>query len=69
MNIQVKVISEALPAAKNKTITIDYDDTTGLCNGSNAANWNNIIEFSGSPGNWSPSFKNPNFAEIWEFVV
>jgi len=69
MNIQVKVIADILPAAKGNILTIDFDDNTGLCNGSNAANWNNIIEFSGSQGNWSPSFKNPKFGEIWEFVV
>ena len=52
----------------NNVIGVDYDDSIGQCNGSNAANWNNILEFTGSPGNWTASFKNSKFAEVYEIL-
>ena len=63
MILQVKVIADI--AAKDKIIDIEYNDDTGLFNGSNADNWNNLIELTGSQGNWTKSFKQMSYADIW----
>ena len=65
---KIKVIAESFPS-KGKVIDVEFDDQTGVCNGSNSQNWNNIIEFSGASGNWSPSFKDQAFSNVYEFVV
>ncbi len=52
----------------NKVLDVEYDDVTGLCNGSNADNWNNLLEFSGSEGSWSVSFTHDCYADIFEIV-
>lgn len=65
---QVKYIDPASSFPTGQILDVDYDDDTGLCNGSNAENWNNILKFTGSPGNWTITFKPPSHAVLYEII-
>lgn len=63
---EVRVIAPEI--GHQPIISVEYDDNTGLCNGSNAVNWNNILNLSGEPGSWSFSFKKDCYADCFEIM-
>lgn len=50
-------------------LQVEYDDAKGVCNGSKAAIWNQILKFKGEPGNWTISFKDIHHAYIWTILT
>lgn len=47
------------PDFDGRIIEVDFNDADGVCNGTNSANWKNLIEFTGTAGNWTGSWKAP----------
>jgi len=45
------------PDFDGRIVEIDFDDADGLCTGPKAPQWSTLIDFTGSPGNWTGAWK------------
>jgi len=71
MKVQIEVIHPMVgfnSDGSNNIIDVEYNALTGSFNGSNKANWKNIIKLSGLPGSWTASFINPDMAEVYKIL-
>lgn len=60
IKLEAKADSKNIPKnsdGSNRTQVVDFDNSTGLLNGTKADLWSDLIELNGSQDNWTASWK------------